>query len=215
MCSVKGSLDTASAAPARPSSRAPACSPAASGQAGMFAGVCSLCSAADLGDLLLRRFIAGIDLGGAQKLHQRALLVAGLQQLAPFLHVQRSAGNLHPVVSLPCKLRSLGDQRIGFLVVVEGGVEVLARFGSLSLLVPGLRRLSMQRGRSRRRTRPRAARSAIRKINLDAAVRQRGGSSNSQASCRARSSAPSRCGLPCRPGRNFYVRNYPSNVASF
>ena len=44
---------------------------------------------AHAGDLLLRGLVAGIDLGGAQKLGQRPLLVAGLQQLAALGQVQR------------------------------------------------------------------------------------------------------------------------------
>jgi hypothetical protein len=41
------------------------------------------------GDLLLRGLVAGVDLGGMQKLRQRSLLVAGLEQLAPLGQVRR------------------------------------------------------------------------------------------------------------------------------
>ena len=51
------------------------------------AGGAWLSRGADVGNLLLRCFVAGIDLRGMQELGQGALLVAGLQQLAALGHV--------------------------------------------------------------------------------------------------------------------------------
>jgi hypothetical protein len=43
------------------------------------------------GDLLLRGFVAGIDFGGMEELSQRALLVAGPEQLAPLVMCMEEA----------------------------------------------------------------------------------------------------------------------------
>ena len=77
------------------------------------------------GDGLLRGLIAGIDLGGVQKLRQRSLFIARIQQLLSLGHVHSRSGNAHAIESL-AESQVLGSFGMSFLVVVKGSVVVLA-----------------------------------------------------------------------------------------
>ena len=84
----------------------------------------------DAVNLLLGGFVTGVDLGGVQILRQSALLVAGIHQLAPFGQMQRRSRHPHTVErrAIAQILAILGA---GLLIVIEGGVVVLARLGAL------------------------------------------------------------------------------------
>ncbi len=96
------------------------------------------------GDGLLRGLVAGVDLGGVQKLRQRPLLVARIHQLLALGHMHGRSGNPHAVKGC-AELQILGSLFAGLLVVVEGGVVVLLRLGGLAALEEGAGRLGAQR----------------------------------------------------------------------
>ena len=88
---------------------------------------------AHLGYGLLCSFIAGVDLGGVQKLRQRPLFVARVQQLMALGYVHGRSGDAHPV-ERAAELQVLGSLGVSLLVVVEGAVVVLLRLSGLTAL---------------------------------------------------------------------------------
>src|SRR6185437_8830104 len=95
---------------------------------------------ANLGDLLLRSFIAGINLGRAEQFRERSLFVAGSKQIAALCHMHRGVGEAEPVKRRPERL-VLRRHRKRLLIVLKGSINVFARFGGLSPLVKGAGRL--------------------------------------------------------------------------
>jgi hypothetical protein len=98
---------------------------------------------ADASDLLLRSFVAGVDLGGVEELGQRALKVAGRANFVAFADVDDDAVT-RTSASAILKRVSFGSLSVGLLVVVEGGVVVLAGLGGLALLEIGVGRFGVK-----------------------------------------------------------------------
>ena len=126
MCRVSGSFETGFSAMGEPMESISSCWLAISGvtSGGGLRGLAL--QRAQAGDLLLRGLVAGIDLGGVQKLGHGALQVAGHDQLAALGQVQARGRNAHPVQSASRIAQILGSFGGGLLVVVKGGVVVLA-----------------------------------------------------------------------------------------
>jgi hypothetical protein len=127
MCRVKGSLETGFSA-------------LRLGKAGLAGRSRLVVLGADLGDLLLSGLVAGIDFGGAQKFHQRPLLISPRHQLAALHQVSPRCRNPHPV-ERRAVLQILGIFGVGLLVAVEGGVVIFTRLGGLAALEQGAGRL--------------------------------------------------------------------------
>ena len=128
---------------------------------------------ADLRNLLLRRLVAGIDLGGAQQFRPvRPASSPAASSLRPLVTCMRGIREPDPVEGRS-KALVLRRHRKGLLKILEGGIEVVARLGGLALLVITVGRLREALGLN-----PQQSRVSMRKYeNPETRIQEDGGRS--------------------------------------